>query len=59
MYFAIGKSLVAFARRQGGGFGVAWTFEAEDRVSAGPVVAGSAVYIGDEKGNLYRLDAGD
>ena len=58
MYFAMGKTLVAFARRRVGGFGVVWTFEAEDRISAGPVVAKNAVYIGDEKGNLYRLDAG-
>jgi outer membrane protein assembly factor BamB len=59
MYFAMGQTLVAFARRRAGGFGVAWTFEAEARITAGPVTTEGAVYIGDEKGNLYRLDAGN
>ena len=41
------------------GYGLAWTFEAKGRILAGPVVRGNAIYIGDDLGNLYRLEATD
>jgi outer membrane protein assembly factor BamB len=58
MFFANGKTLCAFAAREGG-YGLAWSFTAQGRILAGPVLAGDAVYIGDAKGNIYRLEAND
>ncbi|MDH3592180.1 MAG: PQQ-binding-like beta-propeller repeat protein, partial [Planctomycetota bacterium] len=58
IFFASGKTLSAFAPRVDG-YGLAWTFHAEGQIQAGPVVSGNAVYIADEKGNLYRLEASD
>jgi len=58
IFFADGQTLSAFAPRADG-YGLAWTFTAEGRILAGPVVADGAVYIADEKGNLYRLEAED
>ena len=58
IFFANGQVLSAFAPG-GDGYGLAWTFQAEGRILAGPVVEGDAVYIADEKGNLYRLEAND
>jgi outer membrane protein assembly factor BamB len=58
IFFAHGPILSAFAPG-GDGYGLAWTFQAEGRILAGPIVEGDAVYIGDEKGNLYRLEAND
>ncbi|MEM8886082.1 MAG: PQQ-binding-like beta-propeller repeat protein [Planctomycetota bacterium] len=57
--FAVhGRVLSAFApTRQG--YGRAWHFEAEGQILAGPVMHGGAVYIGDDKGYLYRLEAND
>jgi outer membrane protein assembly factor BamB len=57
--FAAGDTLAAFAQRGDGSYGLAWTFQAEARISSGPVVAGEAVYVGDERGKLYRLETGD
>jgi len=58
IFFANGQVLSAFAPRADG-YGLAWTFEARSRILAGPVVHEGAVYIGDEKGRLYRLEAND
>ena len=41
------------------GYGLAWTFEAKGRILAGPIVHGDGVFIADEKGHLYRLEAND
>jgi outer membrane protein assembly factor BamB/tetratricopeptide (TPR) repeat protein len=58
IFFADGRVLSAFAPRADG-YGLAWTFEAQGRILAGPVVNGDAVFIADEKGHLYRLEAND
>ncbi len=58
IFFATGKTLSAFAPRVDG-YGLAWTFHAEGRILAGPVISGDAVYVVDENGNLYRLEASD
>lgn len=57
-FFASGQTLAAFAAR-GDGYGLAWIFTAKGRILAGPIVEGEAVYVGDDKGNLYRLEAKD
>ena len=59
MFFIQGRKLVAFGRRADGTHGVAWTFLADGRISSGPVLKDASVYIGDVRGNLYRLDAGE
>jgi len=58
IFFVHGQVLSAFAPRSGG-MGLAWTFEARSPILSGPVVAGESVYIGDEEGNVYRLEAND
>jgi outer membrane protein assembly factor BamB len=58
VFFADGQTLSAFAPRADG-YGLAWTFQAQARILAGPVVHAGAVYIADEKGYLYRLEAND
>lgn len=57
--FASGDTLAAFAQRPDGSYGLAWTFRAGARISSGPVAAGEAVYVGDERGKLCRLEASD
>jgi outer membrane protein assembly factor BamB len=62
IFFARGRVLAAFAPAKGSeGYALAWSFMARGRILAGPVVdrGSGAVYIGDEKGNLYRLEAND
>ena len=57
--FAVrGTAYGRFAPRADG-YGLAWEFQAEGRILAGPVVVDGAVYIGDAKGFLYRLEAND
>ncbi|MGH7161988.1 MAG: PQQ-binding-like beta-propeller repeat protein, partial [Planctomycetota bacterium] len=58
IFFATGNLLAAFAPRAEG-YGLAWTFHAEGPIRAGPTVVGNAVYVGDEKGNFYRIEAND
>jgi len=58
VFFGHGPTLSAFAPSQEG-YALAWTFKAEGRIVAGPVVAGGAVYIVDDKGFVYRLEAND
>ncbi|MFQ5844960.1 MAG: PQQ-binding-like beta-propeller repeat protein, partial [Planctomycetota bacterium] len=55
IYFAHGRDLTAYARTADG-YGLVWTFRAKARILAGPIHQGSAVFIGDEKGNVYRVD---
>ncbi len=52
------RTLTVFGPRADG-YGLAWTFEAKGRILGGPVVKGTAIYIGDDQGNLYRLEASD
>lgn len=58
IFFVHDKVLTVFGPRPDG-YGLAWTFQAKGRILAGPVVRGSAIYIGDEQGTLYRLEATD
>jgi len=58
VFFGHGPTLSAFAPSKEG-YALAWTFKAEGRIVAGPVVAGGAVYIVDDKGYVYRLEAND
>jgi len=62
IFFARGRTLSAFAPAKGAeGYALAWSFQAKGRILAGPVLdrRSGAVYIGDEKGNVYRLEASD
>jgi outer membrane protein assembly factor BamB/tetratricopeptide (TPR) repeat protein len=58
--FVHDKTLTVFGP-QADGYGLAWTFEAKGRILAGPIVREkeNAIYIGDDQGNLYRLEATD
>ena len=57
--FAVhGRTLFAFGQTKDG-YGPAWYFEARGKILAGPIVVDGAVYIGDDKGYLYRLEAND
>ncbi len=58
IFFVHDRVLTVFGPRTDG-YGLAWTFEAKGRILAGPVVRGNAIYIGDEQGSLYRLEATD
>jgi outer membrane protein assembly factor BamB len=58
IFFASGRTLSAFAPHADG-YGLAWSFEATGRITVGPLVHGDAVYIGDERGQFYRLEASD
>jgi outer membrane protein assembly factor BamB len=58
IFFVNGRVLAAYAPRAEG-MGLAWTFEAKARILAGPVVHGDSVFIADEQGNFYRLEAND
>ncbi|HEX5136089.1 MAG TPA: PQQ-binding-like beta-propeller repeat protein [Planctomycetota bacterium] len=58
IFFVHDKVLTCFGPRQDG-YGLAWTFQAKGRILGGPVVRDNAVYIGDEQGNLYKLEATD
>jgi outer membrane protein assembly factor BamB/tetratricopeptide (TPR) repeat protein len=58
IFFVHDRVLTAFGPRQDG-YGLAWSFEAKGRILAGPVVRGDAIYIGDDQGSLYRLEATD
>ena len=58
--FAVhGRTLYAYGPTPNNGYAPAWYFEARGRILAGPVEVGGAVYIGDDKGYLYRLEADD
>ena len=60
IYFAHGRELTAYARTAAAdGYGLAWTFRAEARILVGPVQTQDAVYVGDEDGNVYRIDLDD
>jgi outer membrane protein assembly factor BamB len=58
IFFVHDKVLTCFGPRQDG-YGLAWTFQAKGRILAGPVVRENAIYIGDDQGNLYKLEASD
>ncbi|MHC4550190.1 MAG: outer membrane protein assembly factor BamB family protein [Planctomycetota bacterium] len=58
IFFVNGRTLSAFGPSPRG-YALAWTFRAEGTILAGPVVRDRAIYIGDEKGHLYRLEAND
>lgn len=58
IFFVHDRTLTCFGPRQDG-YGLAWTFQAKGRILAGPVVRKNAIYIGDDQGNLYRLEATD
>ncbi|MCZ6574171.1 MAG: PQQ-binding-like beta-propeller repeat protein [Planctomycetota bacterium] len=58
IYFAHGSDLTAYARTAEG-YGLAWTFRAKARILVGPVQTEDAVYVGDEKGHVYRIDLAD
>jgi len=58
IYFVHGTTLSAFGPGPEG-YGLAWTFEAKGPILSGPVVHDDAIYLGDEKGNLYRLRGGE
>ncbi|MHC4937694.1 MAG: outer membrane protein assembly factor BamB family protein [Planctomycetota bacterium] len=53
-----GRTLFAFGQTKAG-YGPAWFFEAQGKILTGPVLADGAVYIGDDKGHVYRLEAND
>ncbi len=59
IFFVNGPSLSAFAPSSADGYGLAWTFVAKGRILSGPVLSEGAVFIGDDKGNFYRLEAED
>jgi outer membrane protein assembly factor BamB/tetratricopeptide (TPR) repeat protein len=58
IFFVSGSALAAYAPRADG-YGLAWVFEAKGRILSGPLLEGGAVYLGDERGFLYRLEAND
>jgi len=58
IFFVHDNVLTVFGPRTDG-YGLAWKFEAKGRILSGPVVLGNAVYIGDNQGNLYKLEATD
>jgi hypothetical protein len=58
IFFVHDKILTVFGPRTDG-YGLAWSFQAKGRILAGPVVRGSSIYIGDDQGNLYKLEATD
>ena len=58
IFFVHGRTLSAYGP-SASGYQLAWSFEARGNILAAPVVRGGAVYIGDDKGNLYRLEAND
>ncbi|MFI5402182.1 MAG: PQQ-binding-like beta-propeller repeat protein [Planctomycetota bacterium] len=58
IFFVHDRVLTVFGPRTDG-YSLAWTFQAKGRILAGPVVRGSAIYIGDDQGILYRLEATD
>ena len=58
IFFVHDNVLTVFGPRTDG-YGLAWKFEAKGRILSGPVVQGNAVYIGDNQGNLYKLEATD
>jgi len=58
IFFVHENILTAYGPGQDG-YGQAWSFQARGKILGGPVVEGDAVYIGDETGNLYRLEANE
>jgi len=58
MFFVHGRGLTAYASTRDS-YAPAWTFEAEGVILAGPTEADGAVFIVDEKGVIYRLEAND
>ena len=58
VFFVHGRGLTAYARTPES-YAPAWTFEADGAILAGPVESGGGVFIADEKGVVYRLDAND
>ncbi len=58
MFFVHGRGLTAYAATRDS-YAPAWTFEAEGVILAGPTEADGAVFIADEKGVIYRLEAND
>ncbi|MHC4848090.1 MAG: outer membrane protein assembly factor BamB family protein [Planctomycetota bacterium] len=53
-----GRTLFAFGQTKSG-YGPAWYFEARGKILTAPIVVDGAVYIGDDKGYVYRLEAND
>jgi len=58
MFFVHEQTLTVYGPRQDG-YGLAWSFEAKGNILAGPVAIGDTIYIGDDQGSLYRLEATD
>jgi len=58
MMFAHSETLTAYAGTRDG-YAPAWVFHAEGRIIVGPVLVDGGVYIADNKGFVYRLDADD
>jgi outer membrane protein assembly factor BamB len=58
IFFVHDRILTCFGPRQDG-YGLAWTFQAKGRILSGPVVRENAIYIGDDQGSLYKLEATD
>jgi outer membrane protein assembly factor BamB len=58
IFFVHDRILTCFGPRQDG-YGLAWTFQAKGRILSGPVVRENAIYIGDDQGNFYKLEATD
>jgi len=38
---------------------IALTFQAKGRILSGPIVRENGIYIGDDQGNFYKLEATD
>ena len=57
-FFVHGRGLTAYAATSKS-YAPAWTFEAEGAILSGPTEAGGGVFVADEKGVIYRLDAND
>lgn len=58
LFFVQGRTLTAYATTKNG-YGPAWSFEAQGQIVSGPIEADGAVFVGDDKGYLYRLEAED
>jgi len=56
--FAHGSALTAYARGRDS-YAPAWVFRANGRITFAPLIVDGAVYIGDDRGFIYRVDAND
>jgi len=58
VFFAHSRELTAYGATSDS-YAPAWNFTAQSRILVGPLVEGGAVFIGDDRGFLYRLEAND